>query len=316
MNVIRSGGVEIVGLDSSKVARRKQVQEDPLLETYEFVPYKTSGSNDVDLNINLTAAIQIILQNVQGFIRTLKICTFSGDTSNFIEKIKLVIKTQPMVEFQHVTYKENDTNTTADAVLLTESILSDVQTAFKLLSDDGMILYQGDINKISTKDINIVYKATFGNTGLYLFRQRQEFPSKYSVVYVRNTKLDWLQKIQELIKSHTKEVVVLVSQDDDTSGIVGLMKCLLTEPNTPKFRCVLIQDEKAAAFSPDDEFYRNQLSTNLTFNVYRQGKWGTFVHLPLHPTKNKNVSDATVGILTVGDLSTLSWVERSSSYMK
>ncbi|XP_023310798.1 fatty acid synthase-like [Anoplophora glabripennis] len=313
MNVLRCGGVEIVGMDSSKVARRKHTQEDPLLETYEFLPYETSQSNDIETDANLSAAIQIILQNVSGFIKTLKIFTFPEDNTKLLDKIKQVVNTQPMVELQEIKYDEEDTKTTADVVLLTEPILKnfDVNKATKRLTDTGMILYQGDISKIPLKDVNIVY----GAAGIHIIRAYRQMPSKYSVVYVKNSNLDWLEKIKELVQARSKEVVFLVSQGDDTSGVVGLMKCLLTEPNTPKFRCVLIQDEKAPEFSPDSEFYRNQLATDLTFNVLRHGKWGTFVHQPLRPTEKRNVKDATVDTLTIGDLSTLSWVERSPSYV-
>lgn len=316
MNVIKSGGVEIAGLDSSKVARRKHIQNDPVLETYEFVPYETSASDDSNLGTWLSAAVQIILQNVQGFLKTVKICTVSGSDSKLIDDIKQILDAQPMVETQYVKYDESDTKT-VDAVVLTEPLEKDVDVngIVKRLNETGMILYQGDISKLTLEDVNVVYKATFGKTGIHLLRPNREFPSKHSVVYVKNSDFGWLDKVKNLVQTHSKEVVFLVSQSEDTSGLVGLVKCLLTEPVGPQFKCVLIKDKEAAAFSLGDDFYRGQLGRGLTFNVLREGKWGTFAHLPLRPIERKEVEDAAVSVLTVGDLSTLSWVQKSPNYV-
>lgn len=307
--------MEITGLDSSKVARRKHVQDDPVLESYEFVPYEIFNNDDSNVDLSFLTAMQIILQNIQGFIKTIKICTFSGSDKKLVDKIKHILDTQPLVDTQHVKYDETDTKTNFDAAVLTDTLLKevDVNTVIKRLSERGMLLYQGDINKLALKDVNVVFKTTFGKTGIYLLRPNREFPSRYSVVYVKNYEFGWLEKVKSLIQTQSKEVVFLVSQDEDISGLVGLMKCLLTEPTSPTFRCVLVQDKNAAVFSIDSDFYRNQLRKDLTFNVFRNGKWGTFVHLPLRPIENKEVEDASVSILTVGDLSTLSWVEKSSN---
>jgi fatty acid synthase len=78
------------------------------------------------------------------------------------------------------------------------------------------------------------------------------------------------------------------------------------------YRCLFVPDGGLPRFntkSPDARITA-QLRKDLLINVYQQGSWGSFRHLPL------NTAGATLGVehaylnaLTRGDLSSLKWIE-------
>lgn len=63
--------------------------------------------------------------------------------------------------------------------------------------------------------------------------------------------------------------VILVSQNEKHSGLIGLVNCLRKEPNSQSVKCVFIDDINAPEFSLDDAFYKDQLSLGFSVNVYK-----------------------------------------------
>ncbi|KAJ8950730.1 hypothetical protein NQ318_011221 [Aromia moschata] len=320
LNTIKAGAIEIIGMESTIAPRRQQTQEEPVLETYDFVPYENTIRTKLDIDTALLVVLQIILQNCKGLIKTPKICEVSRNNSaELTDKIRKMSDKQAMTAVEYSTYNPNNSKGQSyDAIVLTEEVVDevDVETILLSLADDGFVLYLGEFPKIEKARLQIVYQAVTEARSVYLLRHKCHFPSDYAVINVRNGDFEWLNKLVQLVKGHGKKVVYLFGQGEETSGVVGLVKCLLTEPNEVKFRAVLVEDENAEKFSVDDEFYREQLAKGLAFNVLKGGRWGTFAHLPLSPVDNREIGDAAVTILTPGDLSTLSWMQKSSNYFK
>jgi fatty acid synthase len=48
---------------------------------------------------------------------------------------------------------------------------------------------------------------------------------------------------------------------------------------------------------------------DLVMNIYRDGKWGSYRHLPLDNYATVTVPHAYVNIMTRGDLSSFKWLE-------
>ncbi|KAJ8916588.1 hypothetical protein NQ315_000232 [Exocentrus adspersus] len=299
MNVIKAGSVEISGLELGKVQKRTPIQK-LVLEPYEFRPYSDTYHDD-----SLSVAVQVILQNLDGVTKSLKVCEFPEENcKSLIEKLKEVVALQPNVaETRYTTYKDSVEN--SNLVVLTENLLKnvDLKSLTQTLNEDASILYQGDINKVKIENLNVVYGS---GTGVYILRRNTEPPTKQSVVQVTNSTL---QEIEELKRTNAEETVYLVSRNEE--DVTGLMKHL-----GPKLKCVLIQDSDAPAFSVQDEFYKRQLERNLTVNVLRRGEWGTLIHKFLEPLQKRNVKDASVRVTVPGVLSTLDWVERSPNYIR
>lgn len=85
------------------------------------------------------------------------------------------------------------------------------------------------------------------------------------------------------------------------------------------FRCVFIQDAKAATFSVVSPQYATQLKKDLALNVLKGGVWGTYRHLRLtNPTEKASlqVEHAYINALTRGDLASLRWIEGPLTFYK
>lgn len=103
------------------------------------------------------------------------------------------------------------------------------------------------------------------------------------------------------------------------TGIAGLMNCIRKEHGGSNARYVFIQDKGVANFSPTAAPYANQLNQQLTANVLKNGKWGSFRHLSLDEqstTPTKIVEHAHINTMISGDLSSTRWVESSLSHRR
>lgn len=65
------------------------------------------------------------------------------------------------------------------------------------------------------------------------------------------------------------------------------------------------------AFSLHNSFYKNQFDKDLTHNVYKNGQWGSYRHLPLEPVNDVEVPYTYNTLEVQGDLSSFRWVEGS-----
>lgn len=59
----------------------------------------------------------------------------------------------------------------------------------------------------------------------------------------------------------------------------------------------------------DSQDFATLMKKDLVMNVFRDGQWGSFRHLPLTTGQMLPVEHAYVNVLTRGDLSSLRWVE-------
>lgn len=117
---------------------------------------------------------------------------------------------------------------------------------------------------------------------------------------------NWLSRLQEATQRDTPAIVY--AQNQPQSGVLGLVKSLRKEPNGRNVTCVFVVDE-APRFDEQLPFYQEQLKKGLAINVFKNGKWGTYRHLPLEsgPTVMREHCQAVVG--TKGDLSSIAWAE-------
>lgn len=316
LNIIKSGAIEIVNPEFSHAPRR-QVQLEPILEEQVFVKFENQETNSHDFNISLKIAIQIILQNLPGVIKRLKICEVQTSVEkNLTSKVKEIFNTQPVVDIEYLTLQIDQVDSSFDVLLIDESVLGqrNVAKMLSFLDSDSFLIYLGNFKEIAQYDLDILFHFASSLDGTYLLRKKQEM-NNCAVINIHNFEFDWLEKIKNFVSSSNYKVVYLVSQGEETSGLIGLMKCLLTEPSNVSFRCVMT-DHSSKIFSLDDGFYAAQLKKNLAFNVLRNNQWGTFVHLPFDNIGKREVSHASVGLKTIGDLSTLTWIERSPNYFK
>ena len=95
------------------------------------------------------------------------------------------------------------------------------------------------------------------------------------------------------------------------------MNCLRKERGAMNDSYFFIQDENASKFSLSHTFYLEQLNKQLVANVLKNGKWGSYRHLPLE-NQNGNpslqVEHAYINTLLRGNLNSLRWIESPLTY--
>lgn len=77
----------------------------------------------------------------------------------------------------------------------------------------------------------------------------------------------WVDGLKAAIKDSSS--VIVLSQNNLYSGVIGLVNCIRKEPDGNKVVCVFVDDKTAPLFNPELPFYKDQLSLGLAINVYR-----------------------------------------------
>ncbi|XP_012229663.2 fatty acid synthase [Linepithema humile] len=155
----------------------------------------------------------------------------------------------------------------------------------------------------------------------YLLLKKQEKNGEPIVIQITEKNLSWLEGVKAALKkSETEEQeVLLVSQGEESLGLVGLMTCIRRESGGANARYVFIQDKNAPKFGLSVQFYKQQLSKGLMANVLKGEQWGSYRHLQLDQQSNLSslqVEHAYVNALVRGDLSSLRWIEGPLSYYR
>lgn len=184
--------------------------------------------------------------------------------------------------------------------------------AFKVLVENGCVLSRESLSfDPSTiklpEEIKLLTIHTTPTEKFILLTERK-INGLFKVIDITGDCSDfgWLPYLREAISSDSGEILVL-AQNDPTSGILGLVNCMRREPGGERIRCVYLQNE-APAFNADSGFYKNQLNKGFVMNVYKNGQWGTYRHLLLDDVMVINehcFAEATVQ----GDLSSIRWLE-------
>lgn len=90
------------------------------------------------------------------------------------------------------------------------------------------------------------------------------------------------------------------------------MTCIRRE--IANVRYVFIQDSNAPKFDLSSQFYAQQLEKGLMANVLKEGQWGSYRHLQLDQRSDVRVEHAYVNTRTMGDLSSLEWIQSPLTY--
>lgn len=193
-------------------------------------------------------------------------------------------------------------------ILSKPQILKDTLSAVK----DGYILTLQttgfNIDILDNNKLEILTSYKVEDDLLLLLRLVEEQTKKPTIIHIPSTLDDfsWLESLQNSLK--TKQNVILVSKNETPNGILGLLNCIRREYKTLNTRCVFTLDE-APTFNAAADFYSKQLKKQFAVNVYKDGKWGTYRHLPLEVSSTVESQHAYVNALKRGDLSTLKWIE-------
>ncbi|PNF18949.1 hypothetical protein B7P43_G14905 [Cryptotermes secundus] len=128
----------------------------------------------------------------------------------------------------------------ASSILLHTRLL---QTAMNALADGGCILAR---EKVDTENVvsngfrlETVFEKTLKDEKLLLLRKGVMVESPV-VIHVTGHNYDWLPEVQTAISSSSKHHIILVTQGEPHSGILGLVNCIRREPGSDYVRIMFM----------------------------------------------------------------------------
>lgn len=117
---------------------------------------------------------------------------------------------------------------------------------------------------------------------------------------------DWVPKMQDIITKQGK--LILYSENEPLSGIIGLVTSLKIEIDVSNVQCVFVYD-KAPKYDSEIDFYSSQLEKGLVVNVWRNGTWGTFRHLLIDEHLEVERTHRYISFTKPGVLTSAKWLE-------
>lgn len=142
---------------------------------------------------------------------------------------------------------------------------------------------------------------------LVLLRKKRPYKAPVKIEIPDNIDtFDWLPLLKKTVKHGNP--VLLYSENQPTSGLMGLFNCIRREPDGRNVTSLVVTGN-APPVDVTDEFYKKQLEKGLVSNVFKDGEWGTYRHLLLEETGKVESQHSFADMTTVGDLSSFRWVE-------
>ncbi|XP_062542362.1 fatty acid synthase-like [Armigeres subalbatus] len=322
-NVSVSGGVRISGLRAN-VVNRRQPPGIPILEKYSFVPYHSTVHTTVLEAIRM--CVQLALENSPTIsIRATEIhrdgteilLPYFAEALDDLPLVQptLTLLTSNELELPYITVKnEKITGQTGLHFIISHNLLNDnefLHNATAALDTSGFLLIRqtGTEIVLPSKFIKIATFTIDDSQALVLLQLSNGIgkePPAVIRIETNDLAFKWLQELQNMIKI---KPVLLYSQNDQISGIIGLVNCIKKEFKSHPVRCFLIDDISAPPFALGEPFYKDQLSLDLTINVYRNGTWGSYRHalMDLKSKVDSVRNHCFANCFTRGDLSSMTW---------
>lgn len=274
LNRISCDGVDILGLHASPVQRRKPPAE-PVLETYKFVPNMTPEATIPDA---AKICVQLYLENVS--IQKVVVLEIDNVTpsieffSQAIEDIPLVsgeffLKTSQDVDISGVSLVEGLQFPQACNFIIAHEFTEEYS---KLLVTDGYFIIKSDTGEDETPEgYKRICEQYIVEDNIF-FIAFQESPisknlGKIACVEVLSSdeSFTWIRRVQDSMANGQE--IILVSQIDIYSGLLGLVNTLRKEPEGHLIRAVYINDPNAPTFNLEKNFYRKQMELGFVINV-------------------------------------------------
>ncbi|CAG7726084.1 unnamed protein product [Allacma fusca] len=196
---------------------------------------------------------------------------------------------------------------------------------------DSATIFPGIFKKSLTNDSAIITRS---ENGFLIITTNNDIPNYLSLIAMRRTEngnvclikrkpspdlktvfvsLDmqdfgWVDILEKQCVCAKRENRIHMISRSSSSGIIGFTNCLMKELEWSHIRCVYIIDE--ANVYTEVEMEEHILKTDLVYNVYVNGSWGTYASIRVHKLENaRNTEYAQVEIKNVGDLTSIGCVE-------
>ncbi|EZA48517.1 Fatty acid synthase [Ooceraea biroi] len=210
----------------------------------------------------------------------------------------------------------NDVHLVIAADVLTnqsDNILKNLATALKpdcfvLLEESAAQL---DLKILLKTDLVLIAKQISSAGKTYLLLKKQQNKRKQIVINITEKNLSWLDSVKAALKKSkdNDHEVLLVSQGNEVSGLVGLMTRIRSEVGGANARYVFIQDKNAPTFNLSTQLYADQLNKGLMANVLKGGYWGSYRHLKVDQYSSVRTEHAYINALKKGSFKNLTWIQ-------
>ncbi|KAL6257976.1 hypothetical protein P5V15_011572 [Pogonomyrmex californicus] len=337
---IISGGIEICDVRLTAIPRRLSTN-DPVLEEYKFVAHRDQAR--ISLNEAIRLSIHIALECHQAIhVKTVELIDVCDNVT--VDKLASPMLTKilddlPLIQADvHLSAPHHFNDSSLSNVIFTKNKLFDednvllvigiglltrnkrghLEQILPKLRKGGFILTREisgleNLPTFSKYELDVILEKNIGEENIILLKKKEQPIRKTEIIYINNNEFTWLEKLNSVmdVEYETTDMrIILVSEGDLESGLLGFVNCLRKEPGGEIIRSVMIQDIDAPKFSLQDSLYLEQLQLNLPINVLRPGKvWGTYRHQPLPSPQLKLVDHGYVTQMIHGDISSLRWIE-------
>ncbi|KAJ3652436.1 hypothetical protein Zmor_018400 [Zophobas morio] len=327
-NLIKSGGIEIHGVQVKSIFKKKPRLE-PVLEKDVFI------SNNLSLGLEeaVTVNTQIILENsLETNFKAVEIINeftdpnaehILGFVNKILENLPVVIpdltissnaamNETPGIKFESVTLTpESNVLLYIGSKILEHS--NSLKQLFVPLNKNGFILTREDISFRLEKDIieaDVLTDYVTTNERIILLRKKVVENVKPKFVEVSSSSFDWLPELQNALSLRNDVTVYATNRNPE--GILGLVNCIRRETNGNLVKCFFMMDD-APEFDSQHPFYSKQINKNLAINIYKDKSWGTYRHLHLEGTPKINCEHSYAYFKARGDISSFEWLQGSLS---
>ncbi len=271
----------VIGMVASPVSRRKTPGY-LVLESYKFLPYINMKVNKIDA---IRVCVQLAIENSQVLkVRAVEvrckdknpIIGILGDILREIPSVSIDLKllSDDGNDFDGVTVENASLSSVTNCTFVIVSDLLQnklhLDDAVKCIQDGGYLISrenrsQTELEAPST--FNVIASLITEDERLILLEpiKRKIFGSP-KVIKIDNKNFEWVSEIRQQAKENP---VILVSQNEPVSGLIGFVNCLRKEPDYKNVRGFFLDDNNAPPFSLSNPFYIKQLKFGLAMNVYR-----------------------------------------------
>nr|XP_022917895.1 fatty acid synthase-like [Onthophagus taurus] len=277
-DIITSGAIEIIGLKGAVIPKKENME--PVIEINKFVPFHGKLKHDEAVK----CIVEIILENTTSQLQTVKSIEVVTENEILTPVVKAVLDKTPLLKDDLKVLTMHDINSKEDLdclIFIGNNITKDTQLLNKALqatrNTPGFIISKENEMSPSNPRIQIIssYQTEFNY--LLLIKESSKYIEPVLLNISSIDDFSWIQILQSY-QEVTSKRIVLYSEKNPHTGLLGLVKTLLKEPSVKNISAVIIMDD-VPIFNVKDYFYKSQLELNLTINVLKNGKWGSYRHL-------------------------------------
>ncbi|KAI5631688.1 acyl transferase domain-containing protein [Phthorimaea operculella] len=286
--------------------------EDPdVLQTFSFVPHCAFSQ------VKLEEALQINLQLVADNLRDNIVNIMTVGELHSLEKIvKSIAEYIPDVILKFHTNRGKEIQSFSKMnLIVVENLFSDLeyQTIYNHIKNNTFVLtFENDFgcDTESNHAFNVISTMEVERQKIILLRKTSTEDNDTCFVPVtQDNKYLWVSRMHCELQVMRK--VILVTEKESLNGVYGLVKKLKKDYHD-RIGVIIIEDDEAPSWDPEDDIYKEQLQKNLVFNVIKQGQWGSYYYLPSHNSTLSKATNFNLVNSVAGDLEGMKWVASNS----